>query len=263
MEMGLKGKVAIVAASSKGLGKAIAKTLAEEGAKLTIFSRDLDEINKAADDIRRDTDCDILPLQADVTNDNDLKSVFEKTIAYYSTVHILVNNAGGPPFGTFDDFNETQWSEALELNLLSTINMSRYALPYMKEQRWGRIINITSIAVKQPIDGLILSNTVRAGVIGFAKTLSNEYARYNVLVNNVCPGRILTDRILHLADERAKLSGNTRDDVIRMWEADIPMGRLGNTEELAHLVAFLASERASYITGTTIQVDGGAVKSIF
>lgn len=263
MDLGIRDKVAIVAASSKGLGKAIALGLAEEGVKLTICSRGKESLEKTAEEIKAKTTVEVLAVQADVSRIEDIKKIVSETINRYSTVHILVNNAGGPPFGNFLDFSQEDWQKTLDLNLLSTINFTREIIPYMREQKWGRIINITSVAVKQPIDGLILSNTARAGVIGFAKTVSNEFARDNILVNNVCPGRILTDRIIHLAEERAKRDKKNLEDMIYSMEQDIPIGRIGKPEELADLVVFLASERASYVTGTTIQVDGGVVKGTF
>lgn len=263
MDLGLKNKIAIVAASSKGLGRACAFSLASEGAKVTIFSRKKDEIEKTASEIRKSTGAEILPLSADVSVKHDIERVVNSTIERFFDVDIVVNNAGGPPFGYFDDFDLDQWQHAVELNLFSTINMINLTLPFMKKNNWGRIINITSISVKQPIDGLILSNTVRSGIIGLAKTLSNELASYKITVNNVCPGRILTDRIVQLANNRAESQNKNYDDVIRDMEKDIPLGRLGKPEELGSYVAFLASEKASYITGTTLQVDGGAVKSIY
>jgi len=263
LDLEIKDKVAIVAASSKGLGKAIVLSLAEEGVKLTICSRGKESLEKTAEEIRQKTGVDVLSLQADVSNIEDIKNIVSETINRYSAVHILVNNAGGPPFGNLLDFSNEDWQKALELNLLSTINFTREVIPHMRRQKWGRIVNITSVAVKQPIEGLILSNTARAGVIGFAKTVSNEFAKDNILVNNVCPGRILTDRIIHLAEERARRDNKNFEEVIKSMELDLPIGRIGKPKELADLVVFLASERASYITGTTIQVDGGIVKGIF
>jgi 3-oxoacyl-[acyl-carrier protein] reductase len=206
---------------------------------------------------------EVLSIATDVSKIEEVGEAVSQTVSKYGTVHILINNAGGPPLGDFLQFSLQDWQRALELNLLSTISFTREVIPFMQRQKWGRIVNITSTAVKQPIDGLILSNTARAGVIGFAKSISNEFARDNILINNVCPGRILTDRIVQLAEERAKRSNVNVEEVIRSWEQDIPIKRLGKPEELADLVAFLVSERASYITGTTIQVDGGMVKGIF
>ncbi len=263
MDLGLRGKTAIVAASSKGLGRACALSLSKEGVNVTIFSRNLDNIRRAAEEIQKESKHPILALQGDVTNPDDLKRIVKATIERFSSIHILVNNAGGPPPGNFLDLNEDDWKAAIGLNLYSTINLTKAVLPYMIKQKWGRIVNITSIAVKQPIDGLILSNTVRTGVIGLAKTLSNELAKYNILVNNVCPGRLLTDRIKELAQNRAEKEGKTVEEILKEMESDIPLGRIGDPSELASLVTFLSSERASYITGTTIQVDGGLVKSTF
>ncbi len=263
MNLGIKNKVAIVAASSKGLGKAIALRLAEEGVRLTILARGKANLENTAKEIDLKTGVEVLSIVTDVSKTEDIDEAVSKTVNKYGTVHILINNSGGPPLGDFLHFSLQDWQKALELNLLSTINLTREIIPFMQSQKWGRIVNITSVAVKQPIDGLILSNTARAGVIGFAKSISNEFAKDNILINNVCPGRILTDRIIQLAEERAKKSNITAEEVIRSWEQDIPIGRLGKADELADLVAFLVSERASYITGTTIQVDGGMVKGIF
>ena len=263
MNLGLKGKIAIISASSKGLGKACAEVLAEEGCNLTIFSRNLLNIQKTAKEIAKKYNVKVLPLKADASNTRDVRNVVEATILEYKTVHVLINNAGGPPFGYFEDFKSKDWQNALELNLLSVVNLTKEVIPYMKKQQWGRVINITSIAVKQPIDGLILSNTARTGVIGFAKTLSNEYAKHNILVNNVCPGRIMTDRIKELAEKRAKETKKSFKTVIKNMKFSIPIGRIGTPEELSSIVAFLASEKASYITGNTIQIDGGLNKGLF
>lgn len=263
MDLGIKHKVAIVAASSKGLGKAVAMGLAREGVKLTICARGRDELERTEKEITSETSTDILALDCDVSKTGEIKKVVDETIKKYTKVDILVNNAGGPPTGGFLDFSLEDWQRAIELNLFSTITFSKEVLPQMREQKWGRIVNITSVAVKQPIDGLILSNTARAGVIGLAKTISNEFGQYNITVNNVCPGRILTDRIIHLANEKAKKEGRSIDEALSLMELDIPMRRIGKPEELANLVVFLASERASYITGTTIQVDGGITRGLF
>ena len=263
MDLGIKGKVALVAASSKGIGKAITVGLADEGVNLSIFSRSKNEIERAASEIRARFDVDVLASAADVTNKEQVDRVIEDTVKTHGGIDILINNAGGPPFGFFEDFESPDWRNALELNLLSGIYLAEKTVPLMKERNWGRIVNITSIAVKQPIDGLILSNTSRAGLIGFSKTLSNELGQHNILVNNICPGRIYTDRIKALAEKRAAQSGIEYEKAIEEMEKDIPLKRIGTPEELAALACFLASEKASYMTGTTIQVDGGLLRGLF
>ena len=264
MDLGIKGKVALVAASSKGIGKAIAFALADEGVKLSIFSRSKDEIERTASEIRTRFDVDVLASATDVTSKEQVDRAIENTVQTLGGgIDILINNAGGPPFGFFDDFESPDWQNALELNLLSGIYLAKKVTPLMKKKNWGRIVNITSIAVKQPIDGLILSNTSRAGLIGFSKTLSNELAKDNILVNNICPGRIYTDRIKTLAEKRATQSGIEYEKAIEEMEKDIPLRRIGTPEELAALACFLASEKASYMTGTTIQVDGGLLRGLF
>ena len=263
MDLGIKGKVALVAASSKGIGKAIAVALADEGVNLSIFSRSEDEIERTASEIRTHFNVDVLAFAADVTNRKQVDQVIKTTVQTFGGIDILINNAGGPPFGFFDDFESPDWQNALELNLLSGIHLAKKTVPLMKKRSWGRIVNITSIAVKQPIDGLILSNTSRAGLIGFSKTLSNELAKHNILVNNICPGRIYTDRIKTLAEKRAVQSGIEYEKAIEEMEKDIPLRRMGTSEELAALACFLASEKASYMTGTTIQIDGGLLRGLF
>lgn len=262
MDLGIKDRVAIVAASSKGLGKATAMELAKEGVHLTICARDREVLEKTADEIRSESGVEVLPVSADVSKTDEIKKVVSETINKYSKVDILINNAGGPPTGGFLDFSLDEWQKAVELNLFSAITFSNEVIPYMQKNKWGRIVNITSYAVKQPVDGLLLSNTVRAGIIGLAKSLSNEFGRDNILVNNICPGRIHTDRIVFLANDRARKEGKSFDEVIEHMGVDVPVGRIGKPKELAALAVFLASERASYITGTSIQVDGGLTKSL-
>lgn len=262
MDMGIKDRVAIVAASSKGLGKAVALGLAREGVKLTICARGEEELHKTAREIESETSTEVLAVPCDVSKAEEIKKVVSETVDKFLTVDILVNNAGGPPVGMFQDFTLEDWQRAVELNLFSTVTFSQLVIPYMKERKWGRIVNITSYTVKQPVDGLILSNSIRAGIVGLAKTLSNEFGPYNILVNNVCPGRIHTDRITQLANERARRSSITYEEALKNMDTDIPVGRIGEPEELANLVVFLASQRASYVTGTTIQVDGGLTRAI-
>jgi len=262
MDLGLKGKVALVAGGSMGLGRAAALELSREGAKVAIGALDDPHLNGAAERIRRETGGEVLALPADVSDAEQAKAFVRKAIAHYGTADILVNNAGGPPAADFLDIDETLWEKGFRLNLLSTILMTREVVPVLKAKRWGRIINMTSISVKQPIDGLILSNTVRSGVIGLAKSLSNELAPFNITVNSVCPGYTLTERVRSLARAIAEKEGTTPEAVIGRWEASIPMKRLGTPEEFAALVAFLASDRSGYITGAAIQIDGGWYKGV-
>ncbi|MGQ4832389.1 MAG: SDR family oxidoreductase [Candidatus Asgardarchaeia archaeon] len=262
MDFGIKGKVAIVSASSQGIGKAVAFELAREGAKVTICSRNKENLDKTADEIKKETRAEVIAVQADITKPKDIEKVVNATIEAHGTVHILVNNSGGPPAGYFEDFSDDDWYRAIDLLLMSTIRFIRFVLPYMKKQNWGRIINLTSVSVKQPIDNLILSNSIRLAIIGVAKTLANQLARYNITINNVCPGPTLTKRIENLAKARAEREGITIEEALENWIKEIPMKRMGKPEEIAALVTFLASERAGFITGTTIQIDGGYVKSI-
>jgi 3-oxoacyl-[acyl-carrier protein] reductase len=262
MDLGLKGKVAIVAGASMGLGKAAAMELSREGAKIAIGALDDPYLNETVEMIRKETGGEVLSLPTDVSDAEQAKGFVRKAIAHYGTADILVNNAGGPPAADFLDIDETLWEKGFRLNLLSTILMTREVIPVLKAKRWGRIINMTSISVKQPINGLILSNTVRSGVIGLAKTLSTELAPFNVTVNNICPGYTMTERVRKLAIATAEKEGVTPEAVIGRWESEIPMGRLGTPEEFAALVAFIASERSGYITGAAIQIDGGWYKGV-
>jgi len=260
MDLGLKDKIALVAASSKGIGKAVAHALSREGAKVAMCARDQETLSAAVKEITADTGAPVWGHACNVSDPDQAAEWVDKAMEHFGGAHILVNNAGGPPPGQFLDFGRQDWENAFRLNLLSTITLSKAVLPRMQAQKWGRIINITSVSVKQPIDGLILSNTVRTGVIGLAKSLSREFGSYGVLVNNVCPGYTLTERIKQLASSLAQKEGVSEQEIIGRWEADIPCKRLGRPEELADLVCFLASERAGYITGVTIQVDGGHVR---
>ncbi|CUT01106.1 SDR family oxidoreductase [Candidatus Kryptobacter tengchongensis] len=263
MDLGLKDKVAIVTASSKGLGKACAVGLVREGAKVVICARNEDELEKTKDEIKRNLNGEILSIRADVTKYEDVKNLVKSTVDNFGTVHILVTNAGGPPAGYFENFSDDDWNKAFNLNFMSTVRLIREVLPYMKSQKWGRIINITSVTVRQPIDNLILSNSIRMSVVGLAKTLALQLARYNILINNVAPGYTLTDRVRFVIEQQAKNTGKTFEQVKEELAKDIPLGRLADPEELANVVVFLASEKASYITGVTIPVDGGWIKGVF
>ncbi len=257
MDLGLKGKVALVAAASKGLGYATALGLAREGASVAICSRDETSIKAAAQRITAETGQDVLPIAADVTQERHIVRAVQETVTHFGTLHIVIPNSGGPPAGTFETLGAEQWQQALDSTLFSLTTFVREALPFFKDAGWGRIVVITSTSVKQPIPGLLLSNTIRAGVVGLCKTLSQEFAPYGVTVNNVAPGSFATDRIAHLAEIRAKEAGITVEEMRTQMEARIPLKRFGNPEELANMVVFLASEAASYVTGQTILVDGG------
>ncbi|HPL64067.1 MAG TPA: SDR family oxidoreductase [Syntrophales bacterium] len=262
MDLGLKDRVALVAGGSLGLGRAVALQLSREGAKVAICGLDDPSLPAAAELIRKETGNPVFSIPADVTNIEQARGFVRSSIEHFGTIDILVNNAGGPPSAGFLEIDDDLWHFGFRLNLMSTIVMTREAVPIMKEKKWGRIINMTSISVKQPIDGLILSNTIRAGVIGFAKSLSNELAPFRVTVNNVCPGYTLTDRVRNLAKTVAAKQNKKPEEIIAGWEAEIPMKRLGTPEEFASLVAFLASEQAGYITGAAVQIDGGWYKGV-
>ncbi|MBC7236807.1 MAG: SDR family oxidoreductase [Chloroflexi bacterium] len=262
MDLGLKDKVALVAASSRGLGKAAAMELAKEGCDVVITARGEEVLYNTAEEIRQATGRNILAVKADITVLADIDRLVQTALSHFQRIDILVTNAGGPRPGTFTDMSDQDWLAALELNLMSAIRLIERVLPGMRARRWGRIINITSIAVKQPLPKLILSNTARAGLVGMAKTLSEEVAAEGITVNNVCPGYSLTDRVRDIASTRAEREGKTIQEIIDEIAADIPARRLGRPEELAALIAFLASERAAYITGTTIQSDGGFIRSL-
>jgi 3-oxoacyl-[acyl-carrier protein] reductase len=262
MDLGLNGKRAVVCAASRGLGRAIALGLAREGANVTICARNENHLRVTAESIATTTGASVLPVPADVSKPDEARNVISEARRRFGGVDILVTNAGGPPPGGLFDATPEQFDAAHRLTLMSVVGLVREVVGEMKERRWGRIINLASLSVKQPLDGLILSNTVRAAVIGFAKTAATELAPYNVTINNVCPGLIYTDRIVELLEDRARKNGISTDDELRKMCATIPMGRLGEPAEFASVVVFLASELASYVTGATMQVDGGAVRSL-
>jgi len=260
--LGLRGKVALVVAASKGLGKAAALELAREGAAVAICARTEATLRATAAEIERATGSEVLAVVADVSHADDVERLVQATVDRFGRLDILVTNAGGPPPGYFLDLGDEPWHAAVELTLMSTVRLCRAAIPHMRKNGWGRIVNITSVSVKQPMDNLLLSNALRAGVVGLAKTLSNQFASDGVTVNSVCPGWTLTDRVVELNATRAREDGVSVREVERQVTADIPMGRMGQPQELAALIAFLASERAGYITGTAIPVDGGYVKGL-
>jgi len=262
VDLGLRGKVALVAASSKGLGRAIAEELAAEGAHLVICARGREALEEAAESIRQRAPVKVVDIPADVSEPQDAARVVSAALEEFGQVDILVTNSGGPPSGSFESLNPEMWDAATRLLLKSAVELARAVLPGMKERRWGRILNVTSIAAKQPIEGLMLSNSLRAAVIGFARTLANEVAPFGVTVNNLLPGYTRTDRVQELARAAGGKTGASDTDIVSKWEREIPMGRLGEPREFAALAAFLASERASYITGSSIAVDGGWIRSL-
>lgn len=258
MELGLKGKRAIVMAASRGLGYASALGLAREGCKLVICSRDQARIDAAAAAIRKETGADVTALVADVSSAAEARRLVDETVSAYGGLEIVVHNAGGPPAGETLAMTEEQWQKAFEQNLLSFTRFVGAAVPEMKKAGYGRVITIASSSIKQPIPNLALSNALRAGVWGIAKTLSRELGPQGILVNVIAPGRIDTERIAELDRANAQKSGKPVEDIRKASVASIPLGRLGRPEELANLVVFLASEAGSYITGQAIMVDGAA-----
>jgi Dehydrogenases with different specificities (related to short-chain alcohol dehydrogenases) len=262
MDFGLRGKVALVAAASRGLGRATALELANEGANLVLCARGAEDLEAARSDIAKRTGVDVRAVAADLSDGAQVQRVTAEALAAFGHVDILLTNAGGPPAGLFETHSWDAWERAVNLTLRSAVELTRAVLPGMRTRKWGRIINVTSIAAKQPVDNLILSNSIRSAVTGFARTLANEVASDGVTVNNILPGYTRTERVEQLADSAAKKEGVTRQDVVARFEREIPMRRLGEPEEFAALATFLASTRASYITGQSFAVDGGWIKAL-
>jgi 3-oxoacyl-[acyl-carrier protein] reductase len=263
MDLGLKDRVAVVAASSTGLGKAVAMGLAREGAKLALCARTAKTLEETADEIRSATGVEVLARATDVTSAEEVRAFVSEANRRFGRVDICVANSGGPPSKSFADTTIGDWRQTTELNLMSTVHLAKETLPLMQARRWGRFIAITSVTVKQPVEGLILSNAVRAGVSGLVKTLANEYGPHNICVNNVCPGFTATARLLDLSTALAAQQGVKPENIEARWASQAPLGRVGQPEEFASVVVFLASERASYVTGTSIAVDGGIVKGLY
>jgi 3-oxoacyl-[acyl-carrier protein] reductase len=261
MDLNLRGKVALIIASSQGLGKAIAAGLVEEGAHVMLSGRDQDKLQAVKNELEQFGTGKVACHPADITNTEDIKDLVQATRAAFGKIDILVNNAGGPPAGTFEQFSDEDWQKAFELNLLSYIRIIREVLPDLKKEG-GRIINLASSSIKVPIPGLILSNTFRTGIVGLTKTLAEELAPYNILINTVAPGRIATDRVAFLDDIKAKKTGKTREQVEELSKQQIPLGRYGTPEEFAKVVTFLVSDASSYMTGSSFLIDGGMIKTI-
>jgi len=262
MNFGLEERVALVAAGSRGLGFASARALAREGASVALFSRNQGAAETAARKIADETGVRTLGFAADVTAPADLQRAVETTVSRLGRLDVLVTNAGGPAPGTFRSVDDAAWQRAFELNLLSAVRLIRAALPHLEQSGRGRVLLLSSITVRQPIDVLILSNSVRIGIAGLSKSLANELASARITVNQVCPGRIATDRVRELDEARARTTGASLDQVRRDAEQAIPLGRYGEPDEFAAVVAFLASEQAGYITGATVMVDGGATRGV-
>ena len=263
MDLGLKGKVALVVAASKGMGKASAMGFGAEGARVAMCARGEADLKAAADDVRKQTGAEVIAVPADASRPEDIERVVAKARETWGGVDVLVANVGGPPPGPFDQLSDEQWKAAFEQVHLSTVRFIRLVLPDMKKRKWGRILAIQSSSVKQPVDGLILSNGIRPGIAGMFKTLANDLARDGITVNMVLPGRIRTDRFIgHQKDLAARAGKSLEEWLATRSTPDIPMGRIGTPEEFANMVVFLGSERASYVTGCVVQVDGGLIKSV-
>ena len=263
MDTGLKDKTVLITASSMGIGKAVAEMFADEGCKIAISSRSKENLLSTAKELKEKYAIEPFWSVCDLNKQKDIENTFAAVNAQFGNIDILVNNCGGPVPGLFQQLEEEDWNNAYEQVLLSAVRFSRLVLPGMMGSNWGRIINLTSISVKQPIDNLILSNSLRAAVSGFTKSLSNEVARFNITVNNVAPGMTLTGRLYELAVVEAKEKGKSHEEILVEMSKRVPLNRLARPEEIASVVVFLASKQASYVTGITIQVDGGYVKSVY
>ena len=265
MNLNLKNKNAIVCASSQGLGKAAALDLAEEGVNLAICSRDQDKINKVKEEIHQkiNSEIKVIALQVDLDSPDEIQAFYKQVENDLGSVDILVNNNGGPPPSTFEQLSDDDWQKAFNSTMMSCLRLSKLVIPNMKKNAWGRIINISSVSVKTPVNGLFLSNSLRMGVLGWAKALSDELAPHGVTVNTVCPGYTKTERVEAILETQSNSSGLKKEDIEKSIAENIPMKRVGEAEDLAGLITFLASEKADYMTGLAIQVDGGSARTFY
>ncbi|HZD95264.1 MAG TPA: SDR family oxidoreductase [Candidatus Sulfotelmatobacter sp.] len=262
MDLGLKGRGVIVAASSQGIGLAAAEAFAREGAQVAMCARTEKTLQEAADGVRNRTGAEVYAEALDVTDGPAVQRFVEQVAKRFGRIDVCVTNAGGPPAKNFLSISADEWRKAVDLNLMSTVHLARVVIPYMQRHRWGRIVTITSMSVKQPVQDLVLSNSVRAAVVGLVKSLSNEFGKDGILVNNVAPGFTATERLQELAQVRALAAGSSPQQICDTWAAETPVKRLGDPKEIADVILWLASERASYVTGQTILVDGGIYRGL-
>ena len=262
MDLGLTGRVAVIGGGSKGLGRACADSLAQEGTNLAICSRNAEELEAAAAEIRAATGVEVLAVPADLSRLEDIQRLIQATVDHYGRLDIAVANSGGPPSGRAADTDEETWSRSIDMALSFFIRMGREATPTMRQQKWGRIVNILASTVYQPIDNLVTSGVTRMGAVAYAKSLADEVGRDNVLVNNVAPGFLMTERMRHIFETRSEETGQDLETVLEAGASRIPVGRFGRPEELGDFVAYLCSDKNTYVTGTTILVDGGVVRSV-
>ena len=265
MDLNLKNKNAIVCASSQGLGKAAAIDLALEGVNLAICSRDQDKIDKTKAEIlkRTNNQIKVIALKANLNSSEQIETLYEEALNSLGSIDILVNNNGGPPPSTFEELTDDDWQNAFNSTMMSCLRLSKLVMPQMKDRGWGRIINISSVSVKTPVNGLFLSNSLRMGVLGWSKALADELAPFGITVNTVCPGYTRTERVEAILESQSNASGLKKEDIEKSIANNIPMKRVGEAEDLAGLITFLASEKANYMTGLAVQVDGGSARTFY
>ena len=263
MDLSIKGKNAIVCASSQGLGKSAAVDLAKEGVNLAICSRNKDKINLVKEEIEQTSDVKVVAIEADLSSEKDISALFQEAKKELKTIDILINNNGGPPPSTFEELTDEDWQKTFNSTMMSAIRLSKLALLDKKKNKWGRIINISSVSVKTPVNGLFLSNSIRMGVLGWAKALSDEVAPHGITVNSVCPGTTKTERIEQILNAQSESSGKDKSEIEEAMANSIPMLRIGEASDLSALITFLASEKASYMTGLAVQVDGGSARTFY